>query len=156
MIAVGANEPAAAVNEPDGHERKILSVGANGVAVRSELDARRRARSLHLRFRDDIAAPAIRSHALAGYGSERSGLVRNLPRQMQLVHARPRSRPERLAIQEQLYRVGIRIRPDGNHLAAIFIRPVPMRQDVNHRLAAPPTLIQIETILREACEIRDS
>ena len=83
-----------------------------------------------------------------------SRLKLNTPHHMILMAIRLFADTHRLAIDKEFYFIGIVI--IGPEVDSLTWMPVPMREEMEHRLAGPLTLVHIITILREACKVDNS
>jgi hypothetical protein len=92
----------------------------------------------HLRFGDRLAV------GIVALGRERAGLVVHHPFQVRIgFHCLP---AQAFAVQEQFHLLAIAETPHIDGLA-LPARPVPMRQQVQHRPVRPPGLVIVVKVL---------
>ena len=65
------------------------------------------------------------------------------------------TRTERAAVQEELHAFEVGVAPDVD-LLSLAAAPVPVRKEVQDGVVAPPRLVVVEVVLREAADVQDA
>src|ERR1044072_1129530 len=138
----GRDVDAGAVAYRDRDERQVIAVRLDAAAIGCERNTHGASGGLH--FGDRGFASGRARHT-----AQRSGRVRDAPRQV-ADGFRLAPHAERGAVQEELDFVGVGVGPDVD---TVTDAPVPVRQEVEHRLVGPDALVEVEGILGESREI---
>src|ERR1039458_3349689 len=153
------------VHHPGGDVSDVAPIRADDIAIHGKLKRGGVAggRNLHLHR----GLPGFGPH-----GSQRARFVEHVPGKMEIgrgpyaVLGLPRRRGATLAepredetlrahgssVEEQLHAVAIRVAGHGEVLALASF-PVPVGKQAKHGLVGPLTLVEVETVLREAAAI---
>ena len=134
------------VGHGHGEHTHVLAVGVDGGTVGREPDGGGRAGGFDLGFGHELSV-------FIAFGREDAGRIFHLPFQLGIFfHRLPAEAP---AVQEQFHLLAIAQRAHV-HFLAFPARPVPVRQQMQHRFVRPPRLVIPGVVLAKAAHVQDA